>query len=408
MRDPRAVVAVLHLTKLVGAHLRERLFVLLRVALDRDLRGHATHRVDAAAMTGLDEQARVRAQETLVHRDEAAVGERHLARALLLDEAEDVVPPAAVQARRVLAELVEDLVHLERRGERLDEHRRLDRPLRDPDRALRVQEHHVPQARLEVALELGQVEVRAGAALEELARVVEEIETEVDERASRDLSVDDDVLLRKVEPARPNEQHRRVLHDAVFLLGCVERERATHRFVEVLLTADDVVPGRRVRVLEVGHEDARARVERVDDHLLVDRSRDLDASIADVLRHRRADPVAATDVPRLGEEIELVLAGVERALAPSSAVHQLGDRASERPLQIRYEGEGLRRENLGSVLGSAYVDRGGHVVLFARRVRTCVLQLNKSTERLVTPGNQCHVMSMTHRHSVNVVINRVC
>ncbi len=48
---------------------------------------------------------------------------------------------------------------------------------------------------------------------------------------------------------------------------------------------DLVLPGRRVRVLEVGHEALGARVERVDDQLAVGRAGDLDAA---VLRSRRA------------------------------------------------------------------------------------------------------------------------
>jgi hypothetical protein len=60
----------------------------------------------------------------------------------------------------VLAQLVEDLVHLERGEDRLDQHGRLDRAARDAELVLRHHEHVVPQPRLEMALELRQVEVR--------------------------------------------------------------------------------------------------------------------------------------------------------------------------------------------------------------------------------------------------------
>jgi hypothetical protein len=63
VRDPRAVVAVLGLALLVGAHLGERRVVGGGVALDRDLRGHAAHRVKAALVAGLDAVERVRAHE---------------------------------------------------------------------------------------------------------------------------------------------------------------------------------------------------------------------------------------------------------------------------------------------------------------------------------------------------------
>ena len=65
----------------------------------------------------------------------AAVGQHEVRpRAELLDEAEDVVPAPAVQSRGVIAQLVEDLVHLERREDRLDEHRGADRSVRNAER----------------------------------------------------------------------------------------------------------------------------------------------------------------------------------------------------------------------------------------------------------------------------------
>ena len=69
MGDPGAVVAVAGLADLVGPHLLQRLFVGLRVVLDRDLRGHAADGVDAAAVAGLDRQQRVGAHEVRGHRD---------------------------------------------------------------------------------------------------------------------------------------------------------------------------------------------------------------------------------------------------------------------------------------------------------------------------------------------------
>ena len=300
MRDPGAVVAALHLAQLVGAHLRERLVVLGGVVLDRDLRGHAAHRVHAAAMARLDEELHVGVEERLVHRDLAAVGKDgvRIVRALL-DEAEDVVPAAAVEARRVLAQLAQDLVHLEGRGKGLDEHGRLDGPARHPELVLGAQEHVVPEARLEVALELRKVEERAGAARHELLRVVEEVEAEVDERARRD-------LLRRRRSASPGGASRAGARRArpssrsgrTSSGPLLEGDRAADGVVEVVLAVDQVRPRGRGRVLEVGHEDRRAGVERVDDHLAVDRARDLDAAVEEEGRHRGALPVAARERSR--------------------------------------------------------------------------------------------------------------
>jgi hypothetical protein len=65
----------------------------------------------------------------------------------------------------VLAELIEDLVHLERERDDLHEDRRLDRAARDVELVLRPLEDLVPEPRLAMALELRQVEVRTRAVL---------------------------------------------------------------------------------------------------------------------------------------------------------------------------------------------------------------------------------------------------
>ena len=69
--------------------------------------------------------------------------------------------PTTVQPGRVLTQLEQDLLHLERSRERLDEHRRADRAVLHADVRLRKVEDVVPEARLEVVLHLGKVEVRA-------------------------------------------------------------------------------------------------------------------------------------------------------------------------------------------------------------------------------------------------------
>ena len=71
-----------------------------------------------------------------------------------------------------------------------------------PSAVLGVGEDVVPEPRLQVALHLGQVEVRPAAALEQLRGVVEEVEAEVDQRADRRLAVDRQVPLVQVPAAR--------------------------------------------------------------------------------------------------------------------------------------------------------------------------------------------------------------
>src|SRR5919197_2861733 len=111
------------------------------------------------------------------------------------------------------------------------------------------------------------------------------------------------MALREVPAARPDDQRRRLLAERVRLLRGLEPDRPAHRVAEVRLALDDVRPGRRARILEVGHEDARARVQRVDHHLPVDRPRDLAAPVAEVGRRGRDRPVGLAYVPGLLEEV---------------------------------------------------------------------------------------------------------
>ena len=80
------------------------------------------------------------------------------------------------------AELEQDLLHLERGRKRLDEGSRADRSMRHANVRLREVEDIVPEPRFLVVLHFGKVEVRARAARDELLRVVEEVEREVEQR----------------------------------------------------------------------------------------------------------------------------------------------------------------------------------------------------------------------------------
>ena len=117
----------------------------------------------------------------------------------------------------MLAQLVEDLVHLVGGGNGLDEDGGTDASARDLQRVLGEQEGVVPQARLEMALELRQVVVGAASAIELLAGIVEEGEAEIGERARQRLPVEDEVLLGKVPAARADEERRDLVVELVGL-----------------------------------------------------------------------------------------------------------------------------------------------------------------------------------------------
>jgi hypothetical protein len=94
------------------------------------------------------------------------------------------------------------------------------------------------------------------------------------------------------------------------------------------VSLDDVFPRRRVRVLEVGHEDLRPGVERVDHHLAVDRPRDLAPPVDEIGRRRRDVPVA-----RMADE-RRVVAGVETRLARAALGEQLESQRPEIAVQL--------------------------------------------------------------------------
>ncbi len=85
--------------------------------------------------------------------------------------------------------------------------------------------------------------------------------------------------------------------------GIVKGDRAAHRIHQIRLAVDHVVPGRRVGVLEIGHEHARPAIEGVDHHLAVGRAGDFDAPVLDVVRDRRHPPIAVADRFGFGEKI---------------------------------------------------------------------------------------------------------
>ena len=205
----------------------------------------------------------------------------------------------------MVAELVQRLLHLERERQDLDENGGLDRPAVELELVLGPGEDLIPKARLAVALELRQVEVKTGPALEQAPRVVEGVEPEVEERAGDGRAVDAEVTLDQVPAAGAHDERGGLLVELVHATVRIgERDPPLDRVDEIALTLDQVAPRRRVRVLEVGHVDRGARVQRIDDHLPIGRARDLDLSYAQVLRHRCDRPVTFTNVERVGAEVE--------------------------------------------------------------------------------------------------------
>jgi hypothetical protein len=305
------------------------------VTLDGDLSRHPAHRVDAAPVTRLDEQLGIAFQKVRVHRHERSVRQDEVGVAReLLDEAEDVIPSSAVEPRRMIAEFVQDLVHLESGKDRLDEDSRADRAVRNPELILREIKDLVPEARLQMALHLRKIKIRAGSALDQLFRVVEEIEPEIENGGRHRLSVDFHVLFLEVPSTRTHHECRSLAVEPVFLtFGRTELDLLSNGIVEVDLAFESSRPGRRMGILEVRHEDVRARVQRVDDHLAIDWPGDLDTAVLKILGNWRYDPGTVAKVLSLLEEIGK-LAGVDALLALFSLLQKLEPRRVESPVEL--------------------------------------------------------------------------
>ena len=61
-----------------------------------------------------------------------------------------------------------------------------------------------------------------------------------------------------------------------------ERDRAPDRIAQIDLAFDHVCPRRRVRVFEIGHENFRAGIERVDHHFAIGRAGDFHSTILQI------------------------------------------------------------------------------------------------------------------------------
>ena len=129
----------------------------------------------------------------------------------------------------MIAQFVEDFVHLESGRNRFDQDRRANRSARNADLALCEIEHIVPNPRLQVAFHFGEIKIWTRAALNQLARVMKEIQTEIEQRARNRFSVDQHVLFIQMPAARPDEQHSRsLIQFVIFSFRTTERNRPSN------------------------------------------------------------------------------------------------------------------------------------------------------------------------------------
>src|SRR4029077_10503274 len=108
----------------------------------------------------------------------------------------------------MIAQLIKNFVHLERRRYRLEQNRRANRPARNAEFVLRQIEDVVPNPRFQMALHFWQIKIGTRTAYDELARIMEKIEPKIEQRAEDRFTIHKHVLLIQLPAAWPNEQHR--------------------------------------------------------------------------------------------------------------------------------------------------------------------------------------------------------
>ena len=122
--------------------------------------------------------------------------------------------------------------------------------------------------------------------------------------------VDEHVAVGEVPAARADQQRRGLLGQPVLApVGLGVLDRPLDRVDEVDVALDDVAPGRRAGVLEVGHPAAGTGIKGVDGHLALGRAGDLDPAVLEVVRDRCDAPVALAHGPRLGQEVQALAGG---------------------------------------------------------------------------------------------------
>lgn len=207
MSNPGTVVAGSDLAKLIGTNTFHGLVIGRLVILDGNLSSHAAHGMDTTLVAGLDKELYVSIHERDRHGDSRAVRQDKVGVvAELLDDAEDIIPATAVQAGAVIAQLIDDLVHLKGGENGLDKHGSANGAAGHTNVVLSQVEGVVPQTGFEMALHLGKVKVRAKAAALCLESIVEEVKAKVEERSGDGLAVNSDMLLLKVPAARADNQ----------------------------------------------------------------------------------------------------------------------------------------------------------------------------------------------------------
>ena len=121
------------------------------------------------------------------------------------------------------------------------------------------------------------------------------VECEIHQAAGDRPAVSRNVLFIKMETAHPRNQYCRIIAEFVRLAGrrIVKPNCPIYRIAQIDLAVDNVLPGRGQRIFKIRHEDFDVRIKRIDDHLAVDGSGDLNAPVEKVFGYLEEKGVPA-------------------------------------------------------------------------------------------------------------------
>src|ERR1700692_1522307 len=211
MRDPCAVVPSFHFAKFVTAHFLESLIVCRLIISDWNLRRHSTHGMNTAPVANLNQQIDIGAEKMGFHCDFGAIGQDEFGmRPKLLEVAENVVPSTAVESCGMVAQFIENLVHLKGSQDGFDQDSRPNRAARNFQFVLSKIKNIIPKARFEMILQLRQVEIWASSLAQQGGGVVEEEQTEIKQRTRNRLAIHFEVLFIQMPAPRTHHQRRQL------------------------------------------------------------------------------------------------------------------------------------------------------------------------------------------------------
>ena len=232
-------------------------------------------------MAGFDQQTRIGAQERFVHGDNLTIGEHAIGIIFQgFDVAENIVPASTVQTDNVVAQRMQDFMHLEYGGQRFNQQGGFDGAARQVETIFRIAEDLAPPGCFLPGLRFRQVEIRAAAFRQQGFVVVEEIECKIKQASWNGFSTPGDMFFGQVQAAHATDQHRRVRFELVYFAGFIGiADGAVYGVAQVDLPLDDLTPVRCQRVFKIGHKDFNVRVHGVDHHFAFYRTGDLNATI---------------------------------------------------------------------------------------------------------------------------------